>query len=84
MIGRLLTLPRDVLEEGQLNRWRAEMTHPLIAAALAMPKTHKVVATFADGTVHTHETRNEASARNYAEHMRFRGCVSAVVSKLEA
>ena len=48
------------------------MTHPLIAAALAMPKTHKVVVTYADGTTHEHATRNEASAQNYAQHMIFR------------
>ena len=58
------------------------MTHPLIAAALAMPKTHRVITINADGSTHTHETRNEASARNYAEHMKFRGCVSAIVERI--
>lgn len=40
--------------------------HPLIAAALAMPKTHAVVTRFADGNERRHETRNMASAENYA------------------
>jgi hypothetical protein len=59
-------------------------THPLIAAALAMPKTHKVTVTFADGKVHEHETRNEASAQNYAQHMRYRcgKTASITVSKI--
>jgi hypothetical protein len=42
------------------------MTHPLIAAALAAPKTHKVVTTYADGTVKRFDTRNLASAENHA------------------
>jgi len=42
------------------------MTHPLIAAALAMPKTHKVVTTYADGRVRTFETRSEQTAENHA------------------
>ena len=42
------------------------MTHPLIAAALAMPKTHEVVTTYADGTVKRFLTRNLASAENHA------------------
>jgi len=42
------------------------MTHPLIAAALAMPKTHEVVTTYADGTVKRFPTRNLASAENHA------------------
>lgn len=37
-----------------------------IAAALAAPKTHRVVTLFADGTERTHETRSEASAETYA------------------
>ena len=41
-------------------------THPLIAAALAAPKTHAVVTTYACGKVRRHETRNAASAENYA------------------
>ena len=40
--------------------------HPLIAAALAMPKTHKVVTTFADGRVREFETRSEKTAENHA------------------
>ena len=42
------------------------MTHPLIAAALAMPKTHEVVTTYADGTLKRFLTRNLASAENHA------------------
>lgn len=42
------------------------MPHPLIAAALAAPKTHCVVTTYADGTVKRHETRSLASSETYA------------------
>lgn len=56
-----------------------QMTNPLITAALAMPKTHKVVVTYEDGTTHVHATRNEASAQNYAAHMRFRFGKTATV-----
>lgn len=42
------------------------MTHPLIAAALAMPKTHEVVTAYADGTERRFGTRNPASAENHA------------------
>jgi hypothetical protein len=42
------------------------MTHPLIAAALAAPKTHCVVTTYACGRVRRHETRSEATAENWA------------------
>jgi len=42
------------------------MTHPLIAAALAMPKTHKVVTTYADGSVREFETRSHQTAENHA------------------
>jgi hypothetical protein len=41
-------------------------THPLIAAALAAPKTHKVITTYADGTVKRFDTRNLASAEMHA------------------
>jgi hypothetical protein len=41
-------------------------THPRIAAALAAPKTHVVLTTYADGHVRRHETRSEASAQSYA------------------
>lgn len=41
-------------------------TNPLIAAALAAPKTHAVVTTYADGKVRRFETRNEPSAENHA------------------
>jgi len=44
----------------------ANTTHPLIAAALAMPKTHAVVTRFADGAERRHETRNLASANTHA------------------
>lgn len=40
--------------------------HPLIAAALAMPKTHKVITTYADGRVREFETRSEKTAENHA------------------
>lgn len=42
------------------------MTHPLIAAALAAPKTHKVVTTYADGRVREFETRSLQTAENHA------------------
>lgn len=41
--------------------------HPLIAAALVMPKTHAVVTTYADGATKRHETRNFASANTHAD-----------------
>jgi hypothetical protein len=40
--------------------------HPLIAAALAMPKTHAIITKYADGKEYRFETRNLASAENYA------------------
>lgn len=42
------------------------MTHPLIVAALAAPKTHKVVTTFDDGSTLEHLTASEAQANNWA------------------
>ena len=42
------------------------MTHPLIAAQLAKPKTHKIVTTYADGAVHEFEARSLAAAENHA------------------
>jgi len=42
------------------------MTHPLIAAALAMPKTHRIVTTYADGRTREFETRNLQTAENHA------------------
>jgi hypothetical protein len=42
------------------------MDHPLITATLAMPITHSVVTTYADGAIRTHGTRNAAAAENYA------------------
>jgi len=41
-------------------------THPLIAAALAMPKTHCVVTTYECGKMRRFETRSQASAENHA------------------
>lgn len=38
----------------------------LIAAALAAPKTHRVVTTYACGKTRTFDTRSLASAENYA------------------
>ena len=40
--------------------------NPLIAAALAMPKTHVVISTYADGKEYRHETRSAATAENWA------------------
>lgn len=40
--------------------------HPLITAALAVPKTHKVVTTYANGATREHLTRSEATAEMYA------------------
>lgn len=42
------------------------MTHPLIAAALVAPMTHKVVTTYDDGRTKEHQTRNLAAAKNWA------------------
>jgi len=42
------------------------MTHPLILAALAAPKTHRVLTTFADGSTRQFDTRSAASADNFA------------------
>jgi hypothetical protein len=38
----------------------------LIAAALAAPKTHKVVTTYADGAVREFATRSLVTAENHA------------------
>jgi hypothetical protein len=40
--------------------------NPLIAAALAAPKTHRVVTTYIDGHQRIHETRSEMAGRMYA------------------
>jgi hypothetical protein len=40
--------------------------HPLIAAALAMPKTHEVVTTYADGAIDRFPTRSLRTAENRA------------------
>ncbi len=40
--------------------------HPLIAAALAMPKTHKVVTTYVDGRVREFETRSQQTAEHHS------------------
>ena len=42
------------------------MTHPLIAKALAAPKTHKVITTYADGQTKEHLTASLAQANNWA------------------
>ncbi len=42
------------------------MTHPLIAAALAAPKTHTVLTTYADGAIKQHQTASLAQANNWA------------------
>ncbi len=38
----------------------------LLSAALAAPRTHAVLTTYASGRVKRHETRNAASAENHA------------------
>src|SRR5690606_31548043 len=38
----------------------------LIARELAKPMTHRVVTTYADGAIRSHETRGLAQAENYA------------------
>jgi hypothetical protein len=43
------------------------MTHPLIAAALAAPKTHRVLVQYAAGNVRHHDTRSHDSAETYAD-----------------
>lgn len=40
--------------------------HPLIAAALAAPHTHKVVTRFVDGRERVFTTRSAASAETFA------------------
>ena len=40
--------------------------NPLIAAALAAPKTHQVVTTYADGRVRRFPTRSLVTAQNHA------------------
>lgn len=47
-------------------------TLALIAKIASLPKTHKVCVVQGDGTVHEHLTHSQASAENYATHMRFR------------
>lgn len=42
-------------------------THPLIAAALAAPKTHRVTTRYACGKVRTFDSRSLASATVYAD-----------------
>lgn len=42
------------------------MTHPLITAALVMPKTHKVVATYTNGKIRVLEVRSLRVAENHA------------------
>lgn len=42
------------------------MTNALINQMMAMPKTHKVVTTYDNGTVKVHETRGLSSAKNWA------------------
>jgi hypothetical protein len=42
------------------------MTHPLIAKALAAPKTHKAVTLYEDGSAKEHLTASLAQAKNWA------------------
>lgn len=44
----------------------AETTLELIARIQAMPHTHKVITTYADGRVREFTTRSKASAENHA------------------
>lgn len=46
------------------------MTNPLIAKALAMPKTHKVVTVWTNGAETRYDAHSAASAENYAVRMR--------------
>ncbi|MDI1263877.1 MAG: hypothetical protein PS018_11530 [bacterium] len=57
-------------------------TADLIARIQALPKTHKVVTRWPDGTETRHESHSAAGANNYADHMRFRGAVSATVTEI--
>ncbi|RWO57143.1 MAG: hypothetical protein E5Y10_22820 [Mesorhizobium sp.] len=41
-------------------------TAALMKAALAAPKTHAVISTYADGSQRRYDTRNAASAENHA------------------
>lgn len=47
----------------------ADSIHPLIAAALAMPHTHEVVTTYADGRERRFSTRSLASAETHAAYV---------------
>lgn len=40
--------------------------NPLLAAVLAMPMTHRVLVTYADGSARHFDTRSLASANNHA------------------
>lgn len=40
--------------------------NPLLAAVLAMPMTHRVLVTYADGSTRYFDTRSLASANNHA------------------
>ncbi len=44
--------------------------HPLIAAALAAPKTHRVVTSYNDGSTKIFDTRSLASAETHAHGLR--------------
>ncbi len=62
-----------------------ETTEQMLTRIAAMPHTHKVLTTLADGRMLEHTTRNVASAENHAQHMRFRfgKTASVTVSKIE-
>lgn len=41
-------------------------TEAFLAAQLARPITHRVVTTYADGSIRSHDTRSLGAAENYA------------------
>jgi hypothetical protein len=44
----------------------AEKTEAFLQAILALPATHRVTTTYADGKVRTHDARSDGAAENYA------------------
>lgn len=54
-------------DTGPLSHWWFKEDVPgILTRALAMPKTHKVVTTYADGRVREHLTRSLAAAETHA------------------
>lgn len=54
-------------------------TLEMLAQIQATPHTHRVVVVSCDGQTHEHTTRNAASAKTYADHMRLRFGATACV-----